>query len=75
MGKFVQKTKFFRDLKPILESSEDTLMINVESMLEDIRNSLPMDEVNDQNNTNQSSNNQDGHSSRPLTPVVSDTKA
>ena len=44
-------------------------------MLEDIRNSLPMDEVNDQNNTNQSSNNQDGHSSRPLTPVVSDTKA
>ena len=52
---------------------EDNLLLNVESMLEDIKNSLPTEEVKqDQNlNTNQSSN---YSSSRPLTPVFQ-TKA
>ncbi len=50
-------------------------MLNVESMLEDIKNALPTDEVIDRYNSNQSSNNQVVQTSRPLTPVVSDTKA
>lgn len=47
-------------------------------MLEDIKNALPVEEVNegqnDRHNTNQSSNNHEELSARPLTPVY-DTKA
>merc|ERR1712130_268279 len=52
------------------ESSEDNLLLNVESMLADIRNALPVDEVKNRNNSNQSSINPE-EKTRPLTPIES----